>query len=159
MWQEEPVIAERGVMLDISRDRVPNARGLDDLQQLAQQTGLNQVQLYSEHAIAYQGHEAVTTPQGHLTLAELGDFATALARDDISLVGNQNILGHAERWLQHPVYAPLAEMPDAAARIAAGSTNTAEFLSNQRVGIGIGNGSRNAISRGYPGKIFSYRWR
>ena len=77
MWQQEPVVAERGVMLDISRDRVPNARGLQDLQHLARDVRLTQVQLYSEHAIAYRGHESVTTPDGCLSSGRANDLCPA----------------------------------------------------------------------------------
>jgi len=54
-----PDFAVRGVMLDVSRDRVPT---LDTLYALVDRMAawkLNQLQLYMEHTFAYAGHEEV----------------------------------------------------------------------------------------------------
>lgn len=105
-WPDYPV---RGVMLDISRDRVYRLETLcllvDDLAALK----INQLQLYTEHTFAYQGHEIVWQDSSPLT-AEDVIILDAYCQDRfIDLVPNQNSLGHMTRWLKHPAYQHLAE--------------------------------------------------
>jgi hexosaminidase len=54
-----PDLAHRGVMLDISRDRVPTMDTLYELVDMLAGWKINQLQLYTEHTFAYQGHEVV----------------------------------------------------------------------------------------------------
>jgi hexosaminidase len=110
--EDWPAIAVRGVMLDVSRCRVPS---LDTLKALfAQLAGwkINHVELYLEHTFAYAGHKVVWRNASAYTaeeLRELDDFAHAVG---IELTGQQNCLGHMERWLKYQRYRPLAISPD-----------------------------------------------
>ena len=54
-----PAIATRGVMLDISRDRVPTMEHLRHVVDLLAGLKVNHLQLYTEHTFAYRGHEEV----------------------------------------------------------------------------------------------------
>ncbi|MFM2089889.1 MAG: hypothetical protein RLZZ127_378, partial [Planctomycetota bacterium] len=109
--EDAPTFAVRGVMLDCSRDRIPTLAELRRL--LAQMAAwkLNRLELYSEHAIAYHGHEAVTGPADAIPLAELAALRDEAAALGIELAPNQNCFGHLERWFRHPRYEPLAEQP------------------------------------------------
>src|SRR5207248_1378741 len=49
----------RGVMLDISRDKVPTMQTLEALVDRLASWKVNQVQLYIEHTFAYRDHEEV----------------------------------------------------------------------------------------------------
>ena len=57
--EDWPDFAVRGVMLDVSRDRVPSMPTLRDLVDRLAGWKINQLQLYMEHTFAYAGHEDV----------------------------------------------------------------------------------------------------
>jgi hypothetical protein len=105
-WPEYPV---RGVMLDISRDRVPTLPTLRRLIDLWAELKYNQVQLYTEHTFAYPAHEEVWRDASPLTPAEVEELDRYCRARGIELAANQNSFGHMERWLRHPRYRPLAE--------------------------------------------------
>ena len=105
-WPSFPV---RGVMLDVSRDRVPTMQTLRRLVDLWAGLKYNQVQLYTEHTFAYPSHEEVWREASPLTPAEVEKLVRRCAEKGIELVPNQNSFGHMERWLRHPRYRPLAE--------------------------------------------------
>ena len=107
-WPDYPV---RGVMLDISRDKVPK---LAMLKAIIRQLGalkFNHLQLYMEHTFAYRDHEAVHGESGAYSHADIAELRAVCRQHRITLAPNQNCLGHLERWLAHPRYAPLALAP------------------------------------------------
>lgn len=109
---DAPDFAQRGFMLDISRDRVPMMETLfcivDDLAALK----INELQLYIEHTFAYPNHELVWEVASPVTPEDVLRLDAYCRERHIDLVPNQNSLGHMERWLQHPDYADLSETPD-----------------------------------------------
>jgi len=106
---DAPRFAHRGVMLDISRDRVPTLQTLFALVDRLAAWKMNHLQLYVEHTIAYAGHGDVWRAASPVTLEELSALDAYAAARGIALTANQNCLGHFERWLRHPRYAPLGE--------------------------------------------------
>ena len=106
-WPDFPA---RGVMLDISRDRVPTMATLYELVDRLASWKINQLQLYMEHTFAYQAHPVVWKDASPMTPQELLDLDIFCRERFIELVPNQNSFGHMERWLKHPRYAPLAEI-------------------------------------------------
>ncbi|MFP4484233.1 MAG: beta-N-acetylhexosaminidase [Spirochaetaceae bacterium] len=107
-----PDLRDRGVLLDVSRTRVPRMETLCALIDFWSRLKLNQLQLYMEHTFAYPGHETVWWNASPFTAEELR-WVDAFCRDrGIELVPNQNSLGHMERWLRHPEYRHLAECPE-----------------------------------------------
>lgn len=115
-----PDFRARGVMLDISRDRVPTLRTLYDLVDRLASWKINQVQLYMEHTFAYQQHSAVWAQASPYTGQEILELDAYCRQRHITLLPNQNSLGHMERWLKHPRYQHLAECPDGFYRAATG---------------------------------------
>jgi hypothetical protein len=107
--EDAPRFANRGIMLDISRDRVPTLASLFQLVDTLAAWKMNHLQLYVEHTIAYAGHEDVWRASSPITLDELSALDAHAASRGVSLTANQNCLGHFERWLRHPRYAPLGE--------------------------------------------------
>lgn len=107
-----PNFTQRGVMLDISRDRVPTLPALfsliDDLAALK----INQFQLYTEHTFAFPRHETVWRLASPITPEETLLLDAYCRERHIQLVPNLNSLGHMERWLKHAPYRHLAETPD-----------------------------------------------
>src|SRR5580700_6624043 len=110
-WPEFPV---RGVMLDISRDKVPTMATLFSLIDLLSSWKINQLQLYIEHTFAYRGHEEVWRNASPLTADEIRRLDEYCKARFVELVPSQNSFGHMERWLRHSRYLPLAETPDGA---------------------------------------------
>jgi hexosaminidase len=110
-WPDFP---DRGVMLDISRDKVPTMSTLLSLIDKLAEWKINHLQLYIEHTFAYAGHEEVWKNASPLTPAEIRELDAYCRARFIDFVPNQNSFGHMERWLTHPRYLPLAEAADGA---------------------------------------------
>lgn len=108
---DHPAFAERGFMLDVSRCRVPRMETLAQLISQLARLKYNQLQLYTEHTFAYEGHEAVWAGASPYTAEEIRQIDDACHAHFIELVPNQNSFGHMERWLKHPAYRHLAEQP------------------------------------------------
>jgi hexosaminidase len=110
--RDHPDLPVRGVMLDVSRDKVPSMQTLRDLIDRLAHWKVNQVQLYSEHTFAYQGHPEVNADASPFTAAEIRELDAFCRERHVELVPNQNCLGHMNRWLQHDRYRSLAIAPD-----------------------------------------------
>lgn len=107
-----PDYPARGVMLDISRDRVPTMAHLKNLIDLLACLKVNQLQLYTEHTYAYRDHEIVWENASPLAAADILEIDSYCQARFIELVPNQNSLGHVERWLKFDDYRHMAEAPD-----------------------------------------------
>jgi len=108
-WPDFP---NRGVMLDISRDRVPTMDTLFELVDMLASWKINQLQLYTEHTFAYHKHPTVWAEASPMSGAEILALDAYCRERFIELVPNQNTFGHLRRWLVHDQYRPLAECPD-----------------------------------------------
>jgi hypothetical protein len=106
-----PAIAHRGVMLDVSRDKVPTVESLELLVDRMAALKMNVVQLYLEHTFAHPGHDEVCAPASPYTAADVARLRAYCGERHVELIGQQNSLGHMERWLAHPRYAELAALP------------------------------------------------
>jgi len=109
-WPDFPV---RGVMLDISRDKVPSLSTLKSIIDLMAGWKLNHLQLYMEHTFAYSDHEEVWRRASPLNSEELAELNAYARQRHVELAANQNALGHMERWLCKDRYRPLAIAPKA----------------------------------------------
>jgi hexosaminidase len=107
--EDRPEFPVRGVMLDISRDRVPTMECLKGLIDLWSELKINQVQLYTEHTFAYPEHGIVWKDASPVSPREAEELDRYCAERAVELVPNQNSFGHMERWLRHPPYRGLAE--------------------------------------------------
>ncbi len=110
--EDWPDIVDRGVMLDISRDKVPTFETLLHLVDLLAEMKINHLELYTEHTFAYMGHPEVWAEASPITGEEIIKLDEYCAERFIDLVPNQNSFGHMERWLKHEKYRPLAECKD-----------------------------------------------
>jgi hexosaminidase len=117
--EDHPEFRDRGVMLDISRDRVPAMDTLLALVDMLAGWKVNQLQLYMEHTFAYERHRAVWKDASPLTGEEVLQLDAYCRDRNIELVPNQNSFGHMARWLTKKPYNDLAEAPRGA-RTAAG---------------------------------------
>lgn len=106
---DRPDFAARGVMLDISRDKVPQMDTLYSLIDMLAGWKINQVQLYTEHTFAYRRHPDVWVEASPMTGDEILALDAFCRERHIELVPNQNTFGHMARWLNLPRYRSLAE--------------------------------------------------
>jgi hexosaminidase len=112
---DAPDFEVRGVMLDISRDKVPLMQTLFDLVDSFSRIKINHLQLYMEHTFAYEGHKCVWKDASPLTPAEIRQLDKYCVERFIELVPNQNSFGHMERWLVRPEYNAMAALPEGGA--------------------------------------------
>jgi len=108
-WPDYP---SRGVMLDISRDKVPTMQTLNQLVDMLAEFKVNQFQLYTQHTFAYRDHETVWKDASPMTAEEILMLDRYCRARHIELVPNQTSFGHLNRWLKHEPYRRLAEAPD-----------------------------------------------
>lgn len=109
---DRPDFLHRGVMLDISRDKVPTMATLFSLVDMFAELKLNELQLYTEHTFTFRKHPKVWADAAPMTGEEILQL-DAYCRDRfIELVPNLNTFGHMRRWLIHEEYRDLAECPD-----------------------------------------------
>ena len=110
--EDWPDRAVRGVMLDVSRDKVPTMATCFELVDLLSSLKFNHLELYMEHTYAYPGHEEVWSKASPFTAEEIVELDAYCADRFVELTPHQNCLGHMERWLQHDTYRPLAVRPE-----------------------------------------------
>ena len=109
--EDEPSLAVRGYMIDISRGKVPT---LEDLCRQADRLAkmkYNQVQLYVEgFSFAYPSFPEVWKDVTPITGEEVQYFDAYCEARGIELVPNQNSLGHMSAWLARDEFKHLSEM-------------------------------------------------
>lgn len=110
--EDRPDFVRRGVMLDISRDKVPTMKTLFELVDLLAELKLNEFQLYTEHTFAFRRHPVVWANASPMTGEEIMQLDAYCRARHIDLVPNQNCFGHMRRWLIHETYRHLAECPN-----------------------------------------------
>ena len=109
--RDYPDFPRRGVMLDVSRGRVPNLQTLLELAEDLADFKINELQLYTEHTFAYRDFEPVWRDWGALTGAEILELDAHCRQLGIDLAPNQNSFGHLRQWLEYPPLKGLAETP------------------------------------------------
>lgn len=107
--EDEPAMPIRGVMLDVSRLRVPTMKQLFAIVDQLALLKFNHLQLYIEHVFLYRGHEQVAAGASPITSDELRRLDTHARARGLTLAANQNCFGHMARWLACEPYANLAE--------------------------------------------------
>ena len=78
--EDHPDFPNRGVMLDISRDKVPTMATLYGLVDMLAEWKVNQFQLYMEHTFAYDQHRAVWKDASPITGEEMHGARRVLPR-------------------------------------------------------------------------------
>ena len=106
---DQPDFRDRGLMLDVSRGRVPTRQTLERLVDLCGQLRLNVLMLYVEHTFDFRGHPQIgegASPLDARTLLALDAYASDRG---VELVPCLQSLGHMEHILSLDRYAELAE--------------------------------------------------
>jgi hexosaminidase len=110
--EDHPDFPSRGVMLDISRNKVPTLETLFSLVDQLSEWKVNHLELYTEHTFAYRDHPEVWAQASPITGEDVLRLDAYCRERFVELVPNQNSFGHLHRWLELPRYNDLAECPD-----------------------------------------------
>ena len=105
-----PDFSRRGVMLDISRGRVPKLETLLELVEHLANFKINELQFYTEHTFAYRKYKSVWQSWGALTGEDIRKLDARCHQLGIDLVPNQNSFGHLRYFLEDPRLRKLAEV-------------------------------------------------
>lgn len=104
-----PTLAYRGLMLDISRRKVPT---LGTLKQLAEELShykIDVLQLYTEHTFQFPRHPKIGAGCGSLGSEDILELDAFCRERHIELMPNLQSFGHARNTLLIPEYRRLAE--------------------------------------------------
>lgn len=107
--EDAPDFPTRGLMLDISRDKVPTMETLYLLVDRLAEWKINHFELYMEHTFAYSDHKEVWAQSSPMTAEEIRALDAYCKDRFVELVPNQNSFGHLHRWLELPRYIDLSE--------------------------------------------------
>ena len=123
-----PDFGNRGVLIDISQDKVPTMKTLYELVEMLSELKVNHLQLYMEHTFAYREHRVVWDKADPMTGEEIRALDAYCKERFIELVPNQNSFAHMQRWLKHKEYAHLAEKEDIAFCLSPAEPGSIELI-------------------------------
>lgn len=107
--EDAPELGMRGVLLDVSRGKVPTLATLERVVDLMVGLKLNLLMLYTEHVFRFRRHPLIgedASPMSASELRELDDYAS---ERHVELVPTLQSLGHMQQILKLPRYSGLAE--------------------------------------------------
>lgn len=111
---DEPDFEERGIMLDISRNKVPKIETLFGIVDFISSLKMNGLQLYIEGRSFYYTSFNDCYENGYdvLTAEDVKRLDAYCRERFVKLAPNQNTFGHMADWLSLPDFADMAECPD-----------------------------------------------
>jgi hypothetical protein len=110
---DAPAYPYRGLLIDITRGRVPTMATLRDLVDRIAEAKLNLLMLYFEFAFAFPSHPDIGQSMGQLTPDEARELSEYARTRHVEVVPALQTLGHSSYLLHLPAYRHLAEDPDA----------------------------------------------
>ncbi len=104
-----PMIKNRGVMLDISRGRIPKPENIIKLLELLRDIKYNHFEIYIDGLVfEFEHFKKYIEGKDVLTIEELKKIKKYCIENFIELVPVQNGFGHMEKWLKIPELEDLA---------------------------------------------------
>ncbi len=107
-----PTYRYRGVMLDISRFRVPTLDSLFERIERLAALKINVFQLYTEHTFASRRHPEMGANCGSMTAEDIITLDEVCKPHFVDLNANLQSFGHHKHLLSLPDYNDLAEIPE-----------------------------------------------
>jgi hypothetical protein len=104
-----PSLPYRGLMLDISRRKVPRLGTLKHLVEELSHYKLNVLQLYTEHTFQFPRHPKIGAGCGSLSSQDILELDAFCRQHQVELMPNLQSFGHARNILLTPDYQHLAE--------------------------------------------------
>ncbi|HJO25083.1 MAG: glycoside hydrolase family 20 zincin-like fold domain-containing protein [Myxococcota bacterium] len=109
--EDAPDLALRGIMLDVSRGKVPTLETLRTVVDNCARLKLNVLMLYVEHTFRFRRHPAIGAEASPLEAETLRELDTYAAECGVELIPSLQSLGHMDHVLNLPGYSHLAETP------------------------------------------------
>jgi len=106
---DAPELEKRGVLIDISRGKVPTLETLKALVDTMVSLKLNVLMLYTEHVFRFRRHPSIGRGASPMTAEELRDLDRYAAERHVELIPTLQSLGHMHHILKIPRYRHLAE--------------------------------------------------
>jgi len=107
--EDAPDLAKRGLLLDISRGKVPTLATLKGIVDFMVGLKLNLLMLYTEHVFRFRRHPLIGKDASPMSAWELRDLDEYARRRHVELVPTLQSLGHMHQILKYPRYRKLAE--------------------------------------------------
>ena len=104
-----PSLPARGLMLDISRRKVPTVETLKHMVDELSHYKVNVLQLYTEHTFVFPRHPKIGAGCGSLSGEDILEFDAYCRQRQVELMPNLQSFGHARNTLLLPEYRHLAE--------------------------------------------------
>lgn len=104
-----PSLGARGLMLDVSRRKVPTVATLKHLVDELSHYKLNVLQLYTEHTFQFPHHPRIGAGCGSLDSEDILELDAHCRQRHVELMPNLQSFGHARNTLRLPEYRHLAE--------------------------------------------------
>ena len=104
-----PTLPHRGLMLDISRRKVPTLATLKQLVEELSHYKLNVIQLYTEHTFQFPRHPKIGAGCGSLSSQDILELDSFCRARHVELMPNLQSFGHARNALLIPEHQHLAE--------------------------------------------------
>lgn len=109
-----PDFKRRGIMLDVSRGKIPRLQTLKNLVELLAFWKLNEFQLYMENSFKFEKHPEPSAGFSPYSAKDILELQQHCKIHHVRLVPCLNSLGHMEKTLSIKKYMHLAETPGAA---------------------------------------------
>lgn len=110
---DKPQFLVRGLLYDISRNKVPKLETLYRLVDIMWELKYNQLQLYVEGlSYEYTNYQEVLEKECYITKKEIKSLVNYCKERQIDLVPNQNTLGHMAGWLEKEPFKELRKNPN-----------------------------------------------
>jgi hypothetical protein len=104
-----PDLRYRGVQDDISRGPVPTLEFMREQIRRMSEMKINTLSYYTEHVVETEKHGDFAPAGGSISIADWKSLSDYAARHYIKVIGNFQSLGHFEKIMAYPQYAPLGE--------------------------------------------------
>ncbi len=104
-----PALPYRGLMLDISRGKVPTLATLRDLVTELSHYKINVLQLYTEHTFRFPRHPKIGADCDSLSSQDIVELDAFCRAHHVELMPNLQSFGHAHHMLHIPEYQHMAE--------------------------------------------------
>ncbi len=104
-----PSLAARGLLLDVSRRKVPTTGMLMHLVDELSHYKINVLQLYTEHTFEFPRHPRIGAGCGSLSSDDILELDVYCRQRHVELIPNLQSFGHARNILRLPQYRHLAE--------------------------------------------------
>ena len=104
-----PMLPYRGLMLDVSRRKVPTLATLKQLAEELSHYKLNVLQFYTEHTFQFPHHPKIGASCGSLSNQDILELDSFCRARHVELMPNLQSFGHARNTLLIPEYQHLAE--------------------------------------------------